>query len=682
MDPREGAALERARAAAAAGARDAQTPLRVSSGLAGSAALFTCTPLAGARVPALGYPSLYTLPIAPLRKKLAINVFGSASRKESVGVRVLGLGATTLVEDVLGLGPAPEVEEEGSSSSGSGSEGAVCSIPSVRAQLREAHVPRFREGLYLPGMSAAEASVGGGQDWLSAWLAARGAATTAAPLPLRDIAECLLGRVLYVDWPHLREGRVVAVSDGSSIAEEAYAPSAADAATLASAAARAPQASGATAGSGGGGGGGGALEPPSACITPGAPTAPPSPGIAYATPAWGLRACAPRERDEWTSAATALVEGLEGGFKALKPAGILMPTPGAPRLLLHCVKLSGMSRDPNTGALSRVWCPRGTPGGEMVTLPCLARFALPSADPRFAPAPAQTPEARFPPGSRVVLLRGQGRGCTARVVAVSEASSEEAAASPVVAGAAGAAAWGDLRLTLDVAVQPPEPPFGASIAASIKDKYTAAADAAALLRISPATLTRVTSSIVVRDINYDLGLQLRLPGGLFMPGYVKQSAAQAVAWRREEGGSSAALTGGGSGGGSSDRWVYTDRALALVAAYQAAFPAVFQMLESDARSESFPLRAVPGEGPALLKICTWLSQLETAKKPLVAGSTEILCPPAVAAVQVAADTWAKKVAAAAAAACAAAAAPEGGAPPPPLPHPHRAPHWHQGPGCL
>lgn len=113
----------------------------------------------------------------------------------------------------------------------------------------------------------------------------------------------------------------------------------------------------------------------------------------------------------------------------------------------------------------------------------------PSEDPRFVEQGPQTLAARFPPGTDVVVLRGPGRGCVAHVAAVA----------------------GD-SLSLDTDVPPPEPPFGHTIAASIRDKFHDSRRAAEVLGISPGVLGRVTGTVNVNPGKFDVGLNLCVAG--------------------------------------------------------------------------------------------------------------------------------------------------------------------------
>lgn len=243
----------------------------------------------------------------------------------------------------------------------------------------------------------------------------------------------------------------------------------------------------------------------------------------------------------------------------------------------------------------------------------------PAEDPRFAEQGPQTLEERFPPGTDVVVLRGEGRGCIAHV----------------------ANTTADGSLTLDADVPPPEPPFGHTIAASIKDKFYDSRRAAEALGVSTGVLGRVTGTVLVNPGKYDIGLNLKVRRTLYLPGYVRSSAAEAtkVAWGSGADATVAIAAGAGSGAPGGLGWEYTERAIQLVIAYQRAFPIIFALLETLGDEPSLSLRDIPGGEEAVLRICTWLQQLETFKRPLVPVQTLFMAPAAIAAVEKAADAF-------------------------------------------
>lgn len=128
---------------------------------------------------------------------------------------------------------------------------------------------------------------------------------------------------------------------------------------------------------------------------------------------------------------------------------------------------------------------------------------------------------------------------------------------------------------------------------------------------------------------------------LYLPGYVRSAAAEAakVAWGSGADSSIAIAAGSRGGGDGGLGWEYTERALQLVIAYQRTFPVVFALLEGLGDEPSLSLRDFPGGEDAVLRVCTWLQQLETYKRPLVPVATLFMAPAAITAVEKAADAY-------------------------------------------
>jgi 5'-3' exoribonuclease 1 len=314
---------------------------------------------------------------------------------------------------------------------------------------------------------------------------------------------------------------------------------------------------------------------------------------------------------------------------------------GKPRVLLHVQRLTGMRRDPDTGALARVWGGVGS-GAAATLVPELALLRHPAPDPRFAPHGPLPLAARFPVGAPVVVLRGPARGALA-----------------AVSGHAGGVVQVELA---DAPGDAAEPPFGHSIAASVKDAYYDAKRAADVLGLPPGILGKVTGSVIVQPGRFDLGLNLKVSRVFFLPGYVRAAAAGAggaqSSWAAGAGAGGAHTSPAAHGsGGFGAAWEYTERAIHLVAAYQRAFPLVFALLAAAPDAPTYELRAIPGGAETVERVGTWLQQLDTYKKPLVPTSSAFLAPAAMAAVQRAADALAAARRAKRAAAAAAAAAP-------------------------
>lgn len=556
-------------AAAAAASAGPEIPrdimLSVAEGVGVYAHIFSAAPPKGCVVPSPGYPTLHSLPLSAELRAVSMNVFGMKSRKVSMILETLVAGArggdAVMDEEDESLGSAADFAAGVTSESEGGAPGESATFASSRA-----HRPVFSTGY-----AAATTVVSGAArpaDAVSQGL------TGIKRASARAIAPLVLGKVAYVEWPHLREAFVYAVSDASEVALWSSPDGAETGSTL-----------------------------------------------------WKRHNG--DAQGDWARREHEISRGLLSGFERLATTGIQVGGGGA-RVLIHATKMMGMRRDAATGALERVWGGRGS-AADVCVPASLVLLSHPSPDTRFAPRGPMDTLERFPIGERVVALRGPARGALARIAAVAATT-----------------------VSLDYEEPPAEPPFGANLAAALVDRYFNAASAAAALKISQSTLNRITASIVIRPLDYDVGLNLKISRDLFLPGYVRSVAPEAAqpAWASGATVTAAVLAAPRAPRGAEGHWEYTERAVALVAAYQTAFPSVFDLLEANP-SADYPISRFPGGGPALLKVCTWLKQLETKSRPLAPVTSTYMSPAAASAVEKAADAFSRNAAKA-----------RGGAPPP------------------
>lgn len=118
-----------------------------------------------------GFPTLKTLPHTPYIKMVGVNVFGSGSRKESVVVRCDN------VSSIYGEGNEEQVD---------------------RAKIRHHEQKKKKEG-------------------------EEGNNNNNSPLVDPEelaMARSMLGQIVYVDWPYLREARVMGISTQQVIKEK------------------------------------------------------------------------------------------------------------------------------------------------------------------------------------------------------------------------------------------------------------------------------------------------------------------------------------------------------------------------------------------------------------------------------------------------------------------------------
>jgi hypothetical protein len=509
--------------------------------LATFAHLYDLRPRFGCIVPAAGFPTLHSIAFSPAREKVSINLFGFASKKESL---ILAVGSGRRREEMLGCdgdgddiflsaagyaADAFDVDAAAASSSHRTlshdhrherrvSAPSAASVGFSRSSMVPPHLAAFGDNVTY----AVGTTIRSGVSGTFTLLDSAALAQTQSALSARVVSPLLLGKVVYVEWPHLREALVVAVSDA---VEEYRGESSAVAVRL--------------------------LHSSDDAV-------------------------------RWAKAARGLQMDLLTGTSKLSVAGLHV---GRVNVIISVRKLIGMRRDPADGSLRRVWAP---PAQElqvcaplrtdmfpcqscsyfcrpfMVTqvAPDVVLLSSPAPDIRFEESGPLPLSARFPAGVSVVVLRGEGRGCLATV------SSADA-----VTG----------MLALDACILPPEPPFGHTIAASIRDKFFDARRASEVLGVPPGVLGRVTGSVIVNPGKYDIGLNLKVRKTLYLPGFVRSSVAEStrVAWGSGvEASRDAVLKGHGGGSAAALGWEYTERAIHLVTAYQRAFPFVFSLLES------------------------------------------------------------------------------------------------------
>ncbi|KAA0160679.1 hypothetical protein FNF28_05378 [Cafeteria roenbergensis] len=546
---------------------------------------FEPLPPVGCVVPAPGYPTLHSLPLAPVRAPVEVNIFGFSSRKDSV---VMAVSEHALASGYIRSEVRPSQDTEapyilavpddpGSAAAdgaAAGSEGAADELapPSSAAAAAAAagafaarplsdapatvvpHTPSFSvhytattcarppeqalaaiaravSGEFSRGDSAAGSE--GADDELEI--------VPDAPLSLHagectaNEAASLVGTVAYASWPHLTPVMVTAVSDAKGEVSR-------DAVT----------------------------------------------GEVVA------RSWPPERRQAWLESAQNVASTLLSGSESrrLLPCGIAA---GPVSLLVRVAKLVGMTRDPVTGNLSRTFAAPGSIG-ELLIPGQLLLANHPNPDPRFNEVSGRSPVDRFRPG--------HPRGAAAL-------------SQPL--------AWRSLN---------------------IDDRYFPTHEAAALAGISPGTFGQLAGTVKVgrsRD-NIDIGLNLRVRKDLFLPGYARPrgAAARQVAWLPGSN-SAAALAsagrGGRGGGGRGDRdsrsggaaigWEFTLAAVQLVQSYAERFPAVVAAIDANPSARWLEIHQVGG-GPQLEAILTWKGQVATANRPLVTTNTSVMSARAMA----------------------------------------------------
>jgi len=534
---------------------------------------FDPVPPPGCLVPAPGYPTLHSLPLVPVRCSAAVNIFGFESRKDSV---VLAASPQALRAAYLrshlrpGPGESPHllVQEDDAP------DGAPPQPLSDDTDgLVVPHLPSF-SAAYIPttcvlppdGARTALARAVSG-DSLRDDADDHPAAEAPLSLHAADVtaaeAASLLGTVVHAGWPHLTPALVVAVSD-----------------------------------------------PETTCVV--------SDLVAGGHTS---RRNSPEEASAWATAVAEMERTLLSGteHRRLTQCGV---APGHVTLVVRCLKLVGMSRDPHSGAVTRSFAAHGSPGDVLVP----AQLVLadhPAPDARFVETAATSPVERFAPGARVVILSGAATGESAIVVARDPAAG-----------------------TMDVALASapaPEPAFGAGFA-RMQEEFMPTHEAAAAAGVSPGVFGNLAGTMKVgrsRD-GVDIGLNLKVNRDLFLPGYARPKGGAARAgsdWsagapgRGGRGGGRGGRGGRGGGGrdgggGGGPTWEYSKRAAELVGAYASRYPAVVEAMESSRAARWLEVQQVGG-GAALEAILAWKAQLATASRPLVPVGTQVMAPSAV-----------------------------------------------------
>ena len=600
----------------------------VQASMEAASQLYSTRPRPGTVVPAPGFPTLHTLPFTPILMPVSLNIFGMPSRKDTLILAVGGKGryrandtdefggdgddeddaflaAAASAESPFVASATPASSNESSDETGDvltpadtedDSNDVVLPAAVHRSpHLLPPHVPCFST-TYAAGTTVAAAMKVGSpliEDFVSAWRRNHEGTRT---LTARAVAPELIGKVILVDWPHLREALVTSVADAmEEVMEDG-----------------------------------------------------------------SVMSHTPDGLVEWAHRAHALETEYLAGSKRIGIEGIRL---GRVDVIITTRKLVGMRVDPVTGALHQVF---GNLGGS-ATLRTVPDLILPlerhpAPDARFKPHGPVTTEMRFPLDASVVVLRGAARGCVARVTGYDEVPPP----APHL-------------LHLSAMPMPVEAPFGRA-AAQIKDKYFNVTECAASLRISPALFSRITGSVLVFPAKIDLGLNFKVRSGchvvrvrafrclelvistlrllafhinqvqraLYLAGYVRCLAREATApaWASGVSASRAVAAGAGSAHyhGRDSEWEYTERACDIVAQYHKAFPEVFAVLAKHLDSPMIGVREFPGSVVTVERVAQWLSQLDTAKRPLLPLSSVVMAPVAVKSVETSVEAMKRRVA--------------------------------------
>lgn len=333
---------------------------------------------------------------------------------------------------------------------------------------------------------------------------------------------------------------------------------------------------------------------------------------------------------------------------------------------LRVAPLQGLQRDPNTGASKKVFSAK-----EEADVPIqMALWTPPVVDTRFEETAELSLEELMPYGAEVVALSGDLRGYKGRIVgphtaesaAVTAATKRGTLKQDIRKDQEAAAAKAKKRVVdVEFTVTPPEPPFGYSIANSVKEEYYSSRDLCALLQVSASVLGKIVGMIRVEPGRADLGLNLKRNGQYQLLGYSQRveygqgdpTAAQFQP-RKVWGGvdtveivgmvtnDSAAADKAAEADGAT--WQYTARAAALIFDYKANFPMLFSQLERLPHQPVYSADALLGSGgdKKLEQVQEWMKSQPFFKLPRTPFTTISLSKDAMSAVERAADVQASK----------------------------------------
>ncbi|KAG5186855.1 XRN 5'-3' exonuclease N-terminus-domain-containing protein [Tribonema minus] len=261
-------------------------------------------------------------------------------------------------------------------------------------------------------------------------------------------------------------------------------------------------------------------------------------------------------------------------------------------------------------------------GSEEADVPLhMALWQSPAPDPRFEERGAPSLDVRLPVGSRVLCLTAAGaerqaRGCVGRVKALTN---------------------GKVDVVVDL--RPPEPPFGAAVAAAVQDRYYPAHAVCQRLRIRPDVFGKVVGTVNADPGRYDIGLNLKANGRYQLLGYSRCVLREQAAWSTAD----TVRIVGSAGEDAAEEvgaWEFTEAAARLVALYMTRYPQMFAALHTLEHGRSYEAGALFGPNAGeetLAEVKAWLESLPTAGLPRTPLTTKAMSKDAIRAVERAAD---------------------------------------------
>ena len=223
---------------------------------------------------------------------------------------------------------------------------------------------------------------------------------------------------------------------------------------------------------------------------------------------------------------------------------------GAVQVLLKVQTFIGMRRAP-TGAIKRAFSEETT----FVPLQ-LAFLNLSNPDPRYAELPPPSLADAFPLNSRVLYTGPQHYGAIGTILSHDRNNT----------------------VTVKLTVQPPETDFGRTIASKSQLQYYPSYLVSKSLSIHPLVLSKICSSVFVQQERCDIGLKIKFAKqSMQVPEYARRVDAWNAAGDKEKSKNNNEVAQQGNNEG----WEYSEKAVALLAAYKRRFPLLFEMMNAE-----------------------------------------------------------------------------------------------------
>eukprot|EP00981_Chlorochromonas_danica_P000482 scaffold98_cov248-Ochromonas_danica.AAC.23 len=297
---------------------------------------------------------------------------------------------------------------------------------------------------------------------------------------------------------------------------------------------------------------------------------------------------------------------------------------------LLCRPLIGMKRNASTGQAVKIFSK-----DLLADVPIQLALWKPLAkDDRFVETSELSVEELYPLGVKLVAVKGPLKGCVGMVVGPHGYGLEDhIQRKSVQRGENGNSTTKQKRVVdVDFLIPHPAPAFGHAIRASVQEEYFGTRDCCQLLQISPSLLGKIAGSILIEPGRLDIGLNLKRNGMYQLLGYVRRvesnnaPGAAASAGRKgpKQNNSTPSVIGVpihsrnawqakdsvdiigilsqdeklAEKGFEKDAiyWEYSSKAILLIAEYLSLFPHVFQALQQLPHQPVYQISDLFGSG--------------------------------------------------------------------------------------